>query len=81
MSEVKQSFVICSRLFVVYDKAKDYLHKIRVGIDDQIGLWQHRRGIIMDQMGSPSSFEFLLPKTQRINELSIEAVQGELLRF
>ena len=63
-----------SRLFVVYDKAKDYLKKILAGIDEQIGLWQHRRGIIVEQT---APFDFLLPKTQRINELSIEAVQGE----
>ncbi len=65
-----------SRLFVVYDKAKDYINKILTGVDEQIGLWQHRRQIILDQMKTTSSFDFLLPKTQRINELTIEAVQG-----
>jgi hypothetical protein len=29
-------------------------------------------------MKSTSSFDFLLPKTQRINELTIEAVQGKI---
>jgi hypothetical protein len=47
-----------------------------LGVDEQIGLWQHRRQIILDQMKSTASFDFLLPKTQRINELTIEAVQG-----
>jgi hypothetical protein len=65
-----------SRLFVVFDKAKDYITKISSGIDEQIRLWQHRRGIILDQVKSTSSLDFLLPKTQRINELTIEAVQG-----
>jgi len=65
-----------SRLFVVYDKAKDYINKILTGIDEQINLWQHRRQIILDQMKTTSSLDFLLPKTQRINELTIEAVQG-----
>ncbi len=63
---------------VVYDKAKDYITKISTGIDEQIGLWQYRRQIILDQMKSKSSFEFLLPKTQRINELTIDAVQGKI---
>ncbi len=69
-------FVFFSRLFVVFDKAKDYITKISSGIDEQIGLWQHRRQIILDQMKTTSSLDFLLPKTQRINELTIEAVQG-----
>jgi hypothetical protein len=64
------------RLFVVFDKAKDYITKISSGIDEQIGLWQHRRQIILDQVKSTSSLDFLLPKTQRINELTIEAVQA-----
>ncbi|CAF4599099.1 unnamed protein product, partial [Rotaria sp. Silwood2] len=64
------------RLFVVYDKAKEYMNKISIGIDHQTDLWQYRRQIIFDQMKSSSSFDFLLPKTQRINELAIEAVQA-----
>ncbi len=28
------------------------------------------------QMKSSSSYDFLLPKTQRINELTLEAVEG-----
>ncbi len=63
---------------VVYDKAKDYITKISTGIDEQIGLWQYRRQIILDQIKSKPSFEFLLPKTQRINELTIDAVQGKI---
>jgi hypothetical protein len=65
-----------SRLFVVYERAKEYMTKILCGIDEQVGLWQYRRQIILDQIKSPSSFDFLLPKTQRINELTIDAVQG-----
>ncbi|CAF3682977.1 unnamed protein product [Rotaria sp. Silwood1] len=64
------------RLFVVYDKAKEYINKILHGINHQTDLWQYRRQIIFDQMKSTSSFDFLLPKTQRINELAIEAVQA-----
>ncbi|CAF1633629.1 unnamed protein product [Adineta ricciae] len=64
------------RLFVVCEKAKEYVNKISMGIDQQIELWQYRRRIITDQMHSPSSLDFLLPKTQRINELTIEAVQA-----
>ncbi|CAF1028667.1 unnamed protein product [Adineta steineri] len=64
------------RLFIVCDKAKEYLSKISSGIDQQIELWQYRRQIILDQVNSVSSFDFLLPKTQRVNELSIEAVQA-----
>ncbi|CAF1117387.1 unnamed protein product [Rotaria sordida] len=64
------------RLFVVYDKAKEYMNKISIGIDQQTDIWQHRRQIIFDQMKSPSSFDFLLPKIQRINELAIEGVQA-----
>jgi len=71
-------FSFFSRLFVVYDEAKDYITKILTGIDEQIDLWQHRRQIIHDQMKSTPSFDFLLPKTQRINELTIEAVQGKI---
>jgi hypothetical protein len=52
------------------------LKKISTGVDQQTDLWQYRRQIIVDQMNSTSSFDFLLPKTQRINELTIEAVQG-----
>jgi hypothetical protein len=74
------SAAFSSRLFVVYDKAKEYLSKISSGIDQQVDLWQHRRRIILDQMNSASSFDFLMPKTQRINELTIEAVQGSLER-
>ena len=65
-----------SRLFVVYEKAKEYMSKILSGIDQQIDLWQYRRQIILEQTKSASSFDFLLPKTKRINELAIEAVQG-----
>ncbi|UJR31993.1 hypothetical protein I4U23_019463 [Adineta vaga] len=67
------------RLFVVYEKAKEYLNKISSNIDQQLDLWQYRRNIILDQINSSSSsssFDFLLPKTQRINELTIEAVQA-----
>ena len=69
-------YFLFSRLFVVYDKAKEYITKISSGIDQQIDLWQYRRQVIVDQMKSTSSTDFLLPKTQRINELTIEAVQG-----
>ncbi|CAF4447631.1 unnamed protein product, partial [Rotaria magnacalcarata] len=64
------------RLFVIYGKAKEYINKISANIDQQIDSWQYRRQIIFDQMNSTSSFDFLLPKTQRINELTIEAVQA-----
>jgi hypothetical protein len=72
----KFNILFFSRLFVVYDKAKEYINKISSGINQQIDLWQYRRQIILDQMKSSSSFDFLLPKTQRMNELTIEAVQG-----
>ena len=68
-----------SRLSVVYDKAKEYISKITSGIEQQIELWQHRRQIILNeliQMKPSSSFDFLLPKTQRINDLTLEAVEG-----
>jgi len=65
-------------LLVVYDKAKEYLTKISSAIDEQNDAWQHRRKIIQEQTKSASSFDFLLPKTQRINELSIDAVQGDI---
>jgi hypothetical protein len=76
MNDKLNILFLFSRLFVVYDKAKDYINKILSGIDEQISLWQHRRQVILDQMKSSSSFDFLLPKTQRINELTIDAVQG-----
>ncbi|CAF4880073.1 unnamed protein product, partial [Rotaria socialis] len=63
------------RLFVIYDRAKEYINKITANIDQQINSWEYRRQIILDQMNPTSSFDFLLPKTQRINELTIEAVQ------
>ena len=74
---------VSSRLFVAYDKAKEYLNQISQGVDQQVDLWQYRRQVILDQMKSASSssasVDFLLPKTQRINDLTIEAVQGEQL--
>ena len=72
-------FFFCfSRLFVIYDKAKEYIQKILSSIDQQMDLWQYRRQIIADQSISSSSFDFLLPKVQRINELTIEAAQGKV---
>jgi len=68
-----------SRLSVAYDKAKQYLSKITSGIEQQTDIWQYRRHIILDQLlqiKSSSSYDFLLPKTQRINELTLEAVEG-----
>lgn len=65
-----------SRLFVVYDKAKEYLQKILDGIEQQIKSWEYRREIILDRTKSVSS-DFLLPKTNRINELAIDVVQGD----
>jgi hypothetical protein len=70
---------IFSRLSVAYDKAKEYIVKISSSIEQQIDIWQYRRQIIGDplmQMKSSSSCDFFLPKTQRINELTIEAVEG-----
>ncbi|CAF3758570.1 unnamed protein product [Adineta steineri] len=67
------------RLCVTYDKAKEYISKINSSITEQVDLWQYRRQIILDQviqMKSSSSCDFLLPKTQRINELTIEAVEA-----
>lgn len=71
--------IFFSRLFVAYDKSKEYVSKIVSSIEQQIDLWQYRRQIILDQliqMKPASSYDFLLPKTQRINELALEAVQG-----
>jgi hypothetical protein len=68
-----------SRLSVAYNKAKEYLTKITSGIEQQIDIWQYRQQIIRDQlvqMKPSSSYDFLLPKTQRINEITLEAVQG-----
>ncbi|CAF5006901.1 unnamed protein product, partial [Rotaria sp. Silwood1] len=68
-----------NRLSVAYDKAKEYISKITSSIDQQIGIWQYRRQIILDQliqMNPSSSYDFLLPKTQRINELTLEAVEA-----
>ncbi|UJR14741.1 hypothetical protein I4U23_001732 [Adineta vaga] len=67
------------RLCVAYDKAKDYISKLTSNIDQQIELWQYRRQVILDQlvqMKSSSSCDFFLPKTQRINDLTIEAVEA-----
>ena len=49
------------------------------GIDQQIDIWQYRQQIIREQLiqtKSSSSYDFLLPKTQRINELTLETVEG-----
>jgi hypothetical protein len=67
------------RLSVAYNKAKEYLTKITSGIEQQIEIWQYRQQIIRDQLNQTkpsSSYDFLLPKTQRINELTLEAVEG-----
>jgi hypothetical protein len=72
-------FFFSSRLTVAYNKAKEYLTKITSGIEQQTDIWQYRQQIIRDQvvqMKPSSSYDFLLPKTQRINELTLEAVQG-----
>ena len=63
-----------SRLSLAYDKAKEYVGKISLGIDQQMNSWINRRQII--QMETSSSYDFLVPKTQRINELTLEAVEG-----
>ena len=68
-----------SRLVVTYGKAKEYLSKITLAIDQQIGIWQNRRQVMDDQineMKPSSAYDFFLPKTQRINELTLESVQG-----
>ncbi|CAF4572589.1 unnamed protein product [Rotaria sp. Silwood2] len=68
-----------NRLSVAYDKAKEYISKIASSIEQQIDIWQYRRQIILDQliqMKPSSSYDFLLPKTQRINELTLEAVEA-----
>lgn len=72
-------FRCSSRLVVTYGKAKEYLSKISSAIDQQIGVWQNRRQVMDDQinqMKTSSAYDFLLPKTQRINELTLESVQG-----
>lgn len=68
---------VFSRLFVTYEKAKEYLAKISAGIDKHIDFWHARRPIIAEQARS-ASMDFLLPKTQRMNELIIEAVQSKV---
>ena len=68
-----------SRLSVAYSKAKEYLTKVTSGIEQQMEIWQYRQQVIRDQLNQmkpSSSYDFLLPKTQRINELTLEAVQG-----
>ena len=59
-----------------YGKAQEYLTKISDGIQKDVEFWQNRRSTIVDQMG-PVSVDILLPKTQRMNDLIIEAVQSE----
>lgn len=59
-----------------YGKAQEYLTKISDGIQKDFEFWQNRRSAIADQMGSVS-VDILLPKTQRMNDLIIEAVQSE----
>ena len=59
----------------MYAKAREYIDRILNGIDQQVVLWQNRQQIIREQ-NSTLSFDFLLPKTQRITELTVEAVQG-----
>ena len=75
-SSLKIEWYSFRRLFVAYDKGKEYLSSIFSRIDQQVDLWQKRRAIILDQQSSAASMDFLLSKTQRINELTIEAVQS-----
>ncbi|CAF1418182.1 unnamed protein product [Rotaria magnacalcarata] len=68
-----------NRLSVAYEKAKEYVSKIASSIEQQIDIWQYRRQVILDQviqMKPSSSYDFLLPKTQRINDLTLDAVQA-----
>lgn len=65
-----------SRLVVTHEKAKEYLTKISHGIEQHLTFWQSRRAAIAEQMNS-HSIDFLLNKTQRINELTIDAVQSK----
>lgn len=76
LSSLKIEWDSFRRLFVAYDKGKEYLSSIFSRIDQQVDLWQKRRAIILDQQSSSASMDFLLSKTQRINELTIEAVQS-----
>jgi len=62
------------RLSLAYQKAKDYVGQISTGLDQQIDTWTNRRQII--QMETSPSYDYLLPKTQRINELLLEAVEA-----
>ncbi|CAF0819045.1 unnamed protein product [Adineta ricciae] len=67
------------RLCVAYDKAKEYVAKLTSNIDQQIEIWQYRRQIIFEQSRqskSSSSCDFFLPKTQRINDLTIQTVEA-----
>lgn len=80
-SPIYRDFLSPSRLTVAYEKAKEYLTKITTGIDQQINIWQYRQQILREQLSqtqSSPSYDFLLPKTQRINELTLEAVQCSL---
>lgn len=63
---------------MAYQKAKDYVGQISTGLDQQIDTWTNRRQII--QMETSPSYDYLLPKTQRINELLLEAVEGSKFR-
>ena len=79
-----RSVLFPSRLTVAYEKAKEYLSKITTGIEQQISIWQYRQQIVREQIvqtPSSASYDFLLPKTQRINELTLEAVQSLKLTF
>ena len=82
MSKQKNVSIVLASLSVMYDKAKGYIPNITSAIEQQIDLWQYRRQIITDQlsqMDASSSFNFLLPKIKRINELTIEATESERL--
>ena len=67
--------VFFSRILVSYERAEEYLQKITIGIQKQMKIWQSRRDVV-SQDGASSNFNFLLPKTHRINELTIDTVQS-----
>ena len=73
---------LSSRLLIAYERAKEYNDKIASGIEHQLETWQRRRQIILDasQQTTPQpSYDFLASKTERINELTLQSVEGSTL--
>ena len=67
---------------IANERAKEYTDRIASSIEHQLETWQKRRQIIRDasQQTTPQpSYDFLASKTERINELTLQSVEGSIL--